>query len=269
MYKLFEKYRILGEVDILFVIILYLISQSPFLFESLFLLVQILFIIFAYYSSYEAEQEFKKPSKIENENYSCNDKIDFNSFQKFLTLFRMNLEIWVYYFMIYYAYFIVKDWIIAQDEPFFKKTKPICIIIIKYHDFFRKRILYGFGLDLLIKHFRNKTPYAIYPCKTKEGFIEIITDNDVKNVWIFGHGDHGGVRYNSTDKILDYKELVDTLPSNLKKDSIYQMHCNHGNRPSLKYLLSEDRRFANDTKNTMFKIRSFVRKILIAEYPII
>jgi hypothetical protein len=274
---LFKKYWVVGEVVIalaLQIIILYFISKlignlpnfsSSSMLIILFVVVQVIPFVISRPDIRKAEEEFKNPTMTNNDCNHYHAK-DLTYFEKFSALAKTNLEVWFFYGFLFAAYNIVNGWIIAQNEPSFQKDKPhVGIIIIEYHDYFGKEYLYGFGLDLLINYFRGKIPYAIYPCKTKERFGEIIKDNNVKSIWIFGHGDHGGIRYSATKKILDYKELVATLPSDLKKDSIYQMHCNSGNCPSLAHLLSGDRGFVNNTANSMFKTHTFIREILAAK----
>jgi hypothetical protein len=274
----YKKYWVIGEVIIALTVqvtILYfickIIGNLPYF--SLLSMMILLFVIvqapvpfFILRSEIrKAEEEFKNP-RIVDKDCSHYDAKDLTYFEKFRALAKTNVEVWFFYGFLFAAYNIINGWIMAQNEPSFQKDKPhIGIILIEYHEFFGKEYLYGFGLDLLINHFRNKTPYAIYPCKTKERFGEIIKDSNVKSIWIFGHGDHGGIRYSATKKILDYKKLVNTLPHDLKKESIYQMHCNSGNCPSLVHLLSDDRGFVNNTTNSMFKTRTFIREILVAE----
>ena len=269
-----KKYWIIGEVCISFIsinILTYILSgpighvfhlSTLTIFVIFFGCLQVIPIIYSWFEIRKAEEEFANPVNIKTENLIRNEKYPTWK-QKFRRIIKTDFEVWVFFSVISQAYFFITGWITAQNEPFFQKEKPhVGIIVIEYHKYFGKEYFYGLGIDLLIKHFRGKTPYTIYPCATRECVVGVIKNKNVKSVWIFGHGDHGGIRYNISDRILDYKELVDTFPKNFKKESVYQMHCNHENYPSLVHLLSEDRGFANNTTNTLFKTRTFVRKIL-------
>lgn len=86
---------------------------------------------------------------------------------------------------------------------------------------------YTYGPDLLVKYFvKNGIPYRVRECKSAEEFREIVQDNSVGVLWLFGHGRIG--RFGVTDKeVILYSEFKDELYRDLpKKIAVYQFHCN-------------------------------------------
>jgi hypothetical protein len=79
-------------------------------------------------------------------------------------------------------------------------------------------------IPLFVNGFYGRIPYKIYPIKKKKDFLKVYYNNDVRYLWILGHGDRGGFCY---DKCKDqYVKYSDRLPQKAKK-FIAQLHCNH------------------------------------------
>jgi hypothetical protein len=197
-----------------------------------------------------------------NESKVINFINNHQEINNFLTFLKSYLEIITGYYSICLFYYIHKGWSMANQKPHFENHKNhVGIIVNIYHDYFGREYCFGFGVDLLIKFFDNKTPYSVYRCRTKEDFFNIVSNPRVTSIWIFGHGDHGGIRCG--DGMFDYRELFGKLSPNFpKKESIYQMHCNDGNLPALVDLLANGRGFVNNSKNYPYGLRHYVNKIL-------
>ncbi|HJK66198.1 MAG TPA: hypothetical protein O0X26_06655, partial [Methanocorpusculum sp.] len=95
----------------------------------------------------------------------------------------------------------------------------------------------------------KKEPYRIYCCFTKNEVEKVITNPQVINLWIFGHGSRGGV--DVADGPFYYDSLKDRdIP---KKGYIQQYHCNcwineHDNTSLVDLLVDEnDRKRSTDT----------------------
>jgi len=228
-------------------------------------------IILAKFQTYDAEKNFDNSTfsglstseepfhEFPRKKYS----IRFSNFcVDVITYMKSYGEIIAFYSLAYYFYYINKAWSSANIQTNIDLNKPhVGIIVNHYHTYFGKEYCYGFGVDLLIESFNNDILYSIYPCETKKRFLEIISNPFITNVWIFGHGNHGTILCG--DGKFTYQDLFNQLPKGFRpKDAIYQMHCNDGKQTSLVELLSNGSGFVNDTKNTMFGLRYYTRKIL-------
>jgi len=82
--------------------------------------------------------------------------------------------------------------------------------------------VYAEGIDLLKNYFKNKLhrPIFFYVCRTPDEAKEIIYNEKVEKIWIFGHGTMYGLYFGKND-FLNYKDLKDAP----KKDFIGQFHC--------------------------------------------
>lgn len=78
------------------------------------------------------------------------------------------------------------------------------------------------GIDLIIYSIKNKRQLLrVYECFTPEDAKKIILNPNVKNLWIFGHGDVDTLDFGKNG-ILHYWIFKDIE----KKDLIGQFHCN-------------------------------------------
>ena len=83
----------------------------------------------------------------------------------------------------------------------------------------------------LIKH--NIEPFRVYFCTYADEVAEIISNKDILNLWIFGHGAHG--RVDLTGGYLFYESFIGKdIP---KKGYIHQFHCNPCDNEHDKYSL--------------------------------
>jgi len=74
----------------------------------------------------------------------------------------------------------------------------------------------------LIKYFvRKKIKFKVYLWVNKEKFKEVIKNNNIKIVYIFGHGKRHGIRFENGE-YLEYEDIKDYPP----KDFVGQYHCN-------------------------------------------
>ena len=69
----------------------------------------------------------------------------------------------------------------------------------------------------------------------------------ISSVWIFGHGNRGGVGFG--DSFYDYSQLK---ARDIKKDYIYQFHCNPGLYESLASIVSDGRGYVNNKVNNPY-----------------
>lgn len=160
------------------------------------------------------------------------------------------------------VYYIWNGWNIVNNQNFNQKEKPhVGIIIMEYHKYFGKHFFYGCGIDILIRHFNQETPYCVYPCSTKEHVLKVISNQDVTSLWLIGHGDHGGI--SCTDDFFEYEKEIINLPQNFqKKDAIYQIHCNCGTGKSLVELLANGKGFVNTEEIQLIEYRILIEKLL-------
>jgi hypothetical protein len=108
------------------------------------------------------------------------------------------------------------------------------IIAIKKGLIFEDDTAFADGIDLLVKHFRVKHhPFYIYVCKTPEEARQVIKNDKIRKIWIFGHGAMYGL-YFGKNGLLNYKEFIDAAKN---KDFIGQFHCN--SHPECGYSLAD------------------------------
>jgi hypothetical protein len=98
----------------------------------------------------------------------------------------------------------------------------VAIILIRYNILF-KSLFYPL---MKLKYFfnilnKNSIPYTVYLVKSKEEFIDIINNKQVKSVFVFSHGQRHGIKFGN--EIWHYCNL----PKVKHIQFVGQFHCNH------------------------------------------
>jgi hypothetical protein len=160
------------------------------------------------------------------------------------------------------TYLVIKEWLYICDHHELSPSENHDAIILMVYYPYLKTGMAGFGLNLLINFFiQNQRPYKVYLCDTRKNFLSIINNPRVKRIWIFGHGNRGGVSCSDGDCI--YEDLVKRIaPDSKQKEAVYQFHCNPGNSVSLAELLDVKQGFVNHSVNDMWSIRAYLEEIL-------
>lgn len=170
--------------------------------------------------------------------------------------FIMKFRDWIFYLPAYWSYCIDKGWISGQNYSHFKSDKEHDAIVV-VHEKFAKKCFYGWGIDLLINFFMEKeVPYKVYHCYTLDKFEEIVRNENVVNLWLFGHGRRGGIA--SGNQLMEYRTLKNAHP----KRYIYQFHCNPGNETSLAEYLSNGLGYVSNRSTAMVENREHIKQIL-------
>jgi hypothetical protein len=159
---------------------------------------------------------------------------------------------------------IQKDWdsICSNVDNFCPKNEEHNAIIIGIYNRFAQSALLGSGIDLLIDSFNEiGEKYRVYFVKNRKEFFSIVNSSTTSKIWIFSHGDRGGIKF--PYRYCSYRDLVKRMsPESLKKEAVYQFHCNPGNDPSLAELLSVKKGFVNHRINDSSGIQEYIRIIL-------
>ena len=139
----------------------------------------------------------------------------------------------------------------------FQSNKEHTAIILANNYFPEKFTLYLDGIDLLIKCLKTKKEsYKVYKEVTGNDFKEIVRNQKVKSLYIFGHGCKHGIKLGRNDFVY-YCELQDAP----KKDFIAQLHCNHQGGFSLADYLAK-KSYVIDGKISWLQNRLYFRKKL-------
>lgn len=119
---------------------------------------------------------------------------------------------------------IIIRWVLIFYKYLKNITKEKIIVVINEKYPLIDRFIISFGLIYLIKYFKKRNvKYNILLNISITKFVKIMTDKDIKEIYLFGHGFRYG--YCFKDKNYLYKNL---LKFNIdKKDFIAQLHCNH------------------------------------------
>lgn len=158
-----------------------------------------------------------------------------------------------------HRYYMNKGFDCASKYPECDSNVPHDAIVIAHGDYSQK-LGYGDGVELIIIKFRNsRIPYRVYDCQNVSAFRDAVMNPLARNIWIFGHGDRGGIRIGFV--YLEYKKEFE-MYRDLKKAYIYQFHCNSGTKPSLADLLSDGRGYVSNTFRDELQNREHVRQIL-------
>jgi len=104
-----------------------------------------------------------------------------------------------------------------------KNRKHLAIILVRYN------IIYKTFFYVLI-HFKkfftilnqNKISYVVYVIDTKEEFIDIVKDKNVKALFIFGHGRKHGLKFGN--ELWPYYNIPKSRTSNMSVNFIAIMN---------------------------------------------
>jgi hypothetical protein len=109
-----------------------------------------------------------------------------------------------------------------------KNTKHLAIILVRYKIIYKTLfyLLTNFKKFFMILN-QNHIPYNVYVIDTKEDFIKIITDKNVRALFIFGHGRRHGLKIGN--EIWPYYNV----PQAKNITYVGQFHCNHESGKSL------------------------------------
>ncbi|MCZ0862334.1 hypothetical protein [Methanocorpusculum vombati] len=119
---------------------------------------------------------------------------------------------------------------------------------------------YGFGADQLLHYFLERhIPYQLYNCFTFDDFVSVVQNDAVQVMWIFGHGNRGGVGLK--DGCLSYRGNIPSVKRH-KKISVYQLHCNGGTAIPLSQLVVDGWDFREEGLTLGYKTRAHIKQIL-------
>ncbi|MBU1205173.1 MAG: hypothetical protein KKE93_04675 [Nanoarchaeota archaeon] len=118
---------------------------------------------------------------------------------------------------------------VKRNKDYESEGKHRAIIIANDYKF-NKESFYVDGAEILIRYFlKNKIPYKVYDKINKQKFKEIILNNNIEHVYIFGHGSKHKITIKKKEYLF-YCEF-EGYPKN--KEFIGQFHCNVGGGKSL------------------------------------
>lgn len=119
---------------------------------------------------------------------------------------------------------------------------------------------YGSGADQLLHYFLERhIPYQLYNCFTFDDFVSVVQNDAVQVMWIFGHGNRGGVGLK--DGCLSYRDNIPCVKRH-KKISVYQLHCNGGTAIPLSQLVVDGWDFREEGLTLGYKTRAHIKQIL-------
>jgi len=146
---------------------------------------------------------------------------------------------------------------IFQYPEFQSDKKHSAIILIHYEKAEIDKGIFDLPL-LLIEGFRKHTlPYKIYHVFAPSDFELIFYNNLVADLWIIGHGDHGGFCYGKKRREIDYFSYS-KLERRPPKKFIAQLHCNGGDGESLVSINHPDEGYITTRMQTLSQIRYYV-----------
>lgn len=120
-----------------------------------------------------------------------------------------------------------------QSENFSEDLDHVGIIIGHCNNP-KDNIFTSDSVSLLIDGLKKTNrPYRIYHIFQPRDFEIVYENNKVRELWILGHGDHGGLSYGNKGEI-DYIKYSQLAQLDHPKDCIVQLHCNNGIGTSLK-----------------------------------
>jgi hypothetical protein len=142
-----------------------------------------------------------------------------------------------------------------QSEEFSGTEKHTGIIFPVYSDFL-ENLNTADCIGLLIDEFRKSNKkYRVYHIFEKKNFEDAYYNDYVTELWIIGHGSRGSVVWGNkgNDKI-EYSAL---RILDQKKEFVVQLHCNHGQKQSLKEINGCDG-FVSKSYRTAFWNRGYI-----------
>jgi hypothetical protein len=169
----------------------------------------------------------------------------------------------LFYHLIYHFNQIKKGWDSAVKNIQYSAELDHDAIIVNIYSKLGKEYIFGDGVDLLVNFFvERKIPFKVFCCFNSEQFFNIVNNPKCKTLWLFGHGDRGGI--SCSDKFVDYSELAKEIsPLARSKRYVYQFHCNSGCKNSLADYLSNGHGFANYRYLTKGgEVRGYIENIL-------
>jgi len=223
-------------------------------------------IVFVTIGKRKARKDLISPINDSNGRLNCAYEHVSNFDRKYpflkINFLKRNSQIASSYGPIYGAYLIGKDWLSACKNSEMLSSENHDAIVVPVYNRFSSSAMMGFGIDLLINFFHdNNHPFKIYLCETRENFLSVLNTRKAKRIWIFGHGNRGGVAFSNGSWL--YSDLFIKLTSDGKeKEAIYQFHCNPGNKLSLVELLSVKKGFVNHSINDQYAIREYLTQII-------
>lgn len=163
---------------------------------------------------------------------------------------------YIIYLSVLDLYFMHRGYKMACYQPKKQNPEKYDAIIIVSDKCYKRSRMYG-SVDLLIDFFsKNQINHQIFHIDLKEEVRAIISDPSAQSLWIFGHGNRGGV--SCRDGFFDYS----TVHIDHKKEYVYQFHCNGGIGAPLFNIVSEGRGYSSNQLNETFTIRRDVKQIL-------
>jgi len=133
-------------------------------------------------------------------------------------------------------------------------------IIFPHYTAFAQNLIINDCVSLLVEGFQKfQKNYRIYHIFEENDFYNAYYDDKVVELWILGHGDHGGLSYrNKGDDYIEYSKLSRVLP---RKKFIVQLHCNDGDGTSLKEINRCDG-FVSNYSRSSFQNRCYIIETL-------
>lgn len=131
-------------------------------------------------------------------------------------------------------------------------------IIIPHYKSGMKELNIDDCIYLLITTFQQiKRPYKVYHIFSKKSFVDIYENQGVIRMWIFGHGEHGGLKFR--EGFIDYSTLKEP-PEVISKEFIAQFHCNFGKKKSLAEINQSEASYVSNFFRLGLQNRLFILK---------
>jgi len=146
---------------------------------------------------------------------------------------------------------------IFQYPEFQSDKNHSAIILLHYENAETEEGIFDLPL-LLIEGFRkNKIPYKVYHVFNPNDFESIFYNNLITDLWIIGHGDHGGFCYGKKRRDVDYYSYS-KLKKMPPKKFIAQLHCNGGKGESLVSINHSDEGYVTTRIQMLTQIRYYI-----------
>jgi hypothetical protein len=137
------------------------------------------------------------------------------------------------------------------------ETDDHIAIIFPHYTEFRDELFVLDCIALLVRGFQKANKkFRIYHIYESKNFTDAYRNPKVTELWIIGHGSHGIFAFDNKqeENCIVYSKLE---PLDVPKKSIVQLHCNNGEKLSLKDINGCDG-FVNNFKRAAFHNRCYI-----------
>jgi hypothetical protein len=129
-------------------------------------------------------------------------------------------------------------------------------IILPHYTIPKENFFIGDCITLLIEGFqKSNKKYRIYNVFNLKDFTMAYENDNVSEMWILGHGDHGGLCWGN--KIDDYIKYSTLKKLEHPKKFIVQLHCNNGDDESLQEI-NQCKGFVSKHMRMSFQNRCYI-----------